>query len=77
MLEDNRKYVVMSGKQRIMGADGVHSPKEYNNYAEPGLFSDHPRRIKTIKDRFNKSKMMPCARPDIQNRTIIRSLPSK
>jgi hypothetical protein len=59
MLEDNRKHVLVSGKQRIMGADGVQSPKKYNNYVEPGLFTDHPRRIKTIKDRFNKSKMMP------------------
>jgi hypothetical protein len=41
-----------------VGADGVQSPEEYNNFAAPGLFIDHPRRIKTIEDRFNKSKMM-------------------
>jgi hypothetical protein len=70
MLEDNRKYMVVSGKQMIMGADGVQSPEEYNNYAELGLFTDYPRRIKTVKDRFNKSKMMPWARPDGQKRTI-------
>jgi hypothetical protein len=50
MLEDNRKYMVVSGKQMIMGADGVQSPEEYNNYAEPRLFTDHPRRIKTVED---------------------------
>jgi hypothetical protein len=61
MPKDNRKYVVVSGKQRIMGADGVQSPEEYNNYAKPRLFTDHPRRIKTVEDRFNKSKMMPWA----------------
>jgi hypothetical protein len=77
MPKDNRKYVVMSGKQRTMGADGVQSPEEYNNYAEPGLFTDHPRRIKTIEDRFNKSKMMPWACPNGQKRTVIGSLPSK
>jgi hypothetical protein len=59
MPEDNRKYVVVSGKQRIMGADGVQSPEEYNNYTEPGLFTDHSGRIKTVEDHFNKSNMMP------------------
>ena len=59
MPEDNRKYVVVSGKQRIMGADEVQSLEEYNNYAEPELFTDHPRKIKTVEDCFNKSKMMP------------------
>jgi hypothetical protein len=77
MPEDNRKYVVMSGKQRIVGTDGVQSPKEYNNYAEPRLFIDHPRKIKTVEDRFNKSKMMPWAHPDGEKRTVIGSLPSK
>ena len=57
--EDNRRHVVVSGKHRIMGADGVQSPKEYNNYAELGLFIYRPRKIKAIEDRFNKSKIMP------------------
>jgi len=59
MLEDNRRHVVVLGKQRIVGADGVQSPEEYNNYAELGLFTDHPRKIKAVKDRCNKSKIMP------------------
>ena len=45
MPEDNRRHVVVLGKQRIMGVDGVQSPKEYNNYAELGLFTDHLRKI--------------------------------
>jgi hypothetical protein len=59
MPEDNRKHMVVSGKQRIMVADGVQSPEEYNYYAELGLFTDHPRKIKNIEDRFNKSKIVP------------------
>ena len=39
---DDKRHVVVSGKQRIMGADGVQSPKEYNNYTELALFTDHP-----------------------------------
>ena len=53
MLEDNRRHVVVLGKQRIVGAEGVQSPKEYNNYAELGLFTDHPRKIKAVEDHFN------------------------
>ena len=64
MLEDNRRHVVVSGKQRIMGADGVQSPKEYNNYTELALFTDHPRKIKAIETRFNTIKMMPWFCPD-------------
>jgi hypothetical protein len=51
--------VVVSGKQRIMGADGVQSPKEYNNYAEFSLFTDHPRKIKIIENCVSKTKMKP------------------
>src|SRR6185503_1129171 len=29
---ESKKHVVVSGKQRIEGADGVESPEEYNNY---------------------------------------------
>ena len=30
---DSKKHVVVSGKQRIVGGNGVQSPVEYNNYA--------------------------------------------
>ena len=59
MPEDNRRHVVVLGKQRILGADGAQSPEEYNYYAELGLFTNQPRKIKAIEDRFNKSKIMP------------------
>ena len=70
MLEDNRRHIVVSRKQRIMRADGVQSPKEYNNYIEPGLFTDHPRKIKAVEDRCNKSKIMPWAHPNGEKRTM-------
>jgi len=70
MLEDNRRHVVVLGKQRIVGADGVQSLDEYNNYAELGLFTEHPRKIKAIEDRFNKSKIMPWAHLDGEKKTV-------
>jgi hypothetical protein len=49
----------MSGKQRIMGANGVQSPEEYNHYEEFSLFSDHPHKIKQVETYVNKTKMKP------------------
>ena len=68
--EDPKRHVVVSRKQRIVGADGVQSPEQYNNYAELELFTDHPKKIKAVEDRFNKSRMMPWARPDGEKRTV-------
>ena len=53
-----------------MGADGVQSPKECNNYAELGLFTDHPRKIKAIETRINKTKMMPWFYLDGEKKTV-------
>jgi hypothetical protein len=57
--EESKRHVVVSGKQRIVGADGLQSPKEYNNYDESSLFTDHPRKIKKVENRLNKTKMKP------------------
>jgi hypothetical protein len=72
--KDSKRHVVVSGKQRIVGADGVQSPEDYNKYAELSLFTDHPRNIKKVENRFNKTKMMPWCRPDGQKKTVIGSL---
>ena len=75
--KDSKKHVVVSGKQRIVGADGVQSPEEYNNYAELSLFTDPPRKIKFIEARCNKSKIMPWFRPDGERKTVVGSLVRK
>jgi hypothetical protein len=36
------KHVVVSGKQDIIGADGIDDVKEYNQYDEMNLFTDLP-----------------------------------
>ena len=68
--EDPKRHVVVSRKQRIVGADGVQSLEQYNNYVELELFTDHPKKIKAVEDRFNKSRMMPWARPNGEKRTV-------
>jgi hypothetical protein len=73
---DSKRHVVVSGKQRIMGADGVRSPKEYNHYAEFSLFTDHPRKIKLVENRVMKTGMKPWFRPDGEKKSVIGSLPT-
>ena len=72
---ESKKHVVVSGKQRIVGADGVQSPKEYNNYAEFSLFTDHPHKIKQVENRINKTKMKPWFCPDGDKKTVVASAP--
>jgi hypothetical protein len=60
-----------------VGADGVQSPEEYNHYAEFSLFTDHPRKIKQVETRINKTKMKPWFRPDSEKKTVIGSLAAK
>jgi hypothetical protein len=74
---DSMKHVVVSGKQRIVGADGVQSPEEYNHYVEFSLFTDHPRKIKQVENCVNKSGMKPWFRSNGQKKSIIGSLPAK
>ena len=62
--------MVVSRKQIIVGADGVQSPEEYNKYTELRLFTDHPKKIKAVEARFNKTKMMPYARLDGEKMTM-------
>ena len=68
--KESKKHVVVSGKQRIVGANGVQSPKEYNNYVELSLFTDHPRKIKLVETRFNKTKVMLWFCPDGEKKTM-------
>jgi hypothetical protein len=65
-----KKHVVVSGKQRILGADGVQSPEEYNNYAEFSLFTDHPNKIKNVETRLSRTAMKPWFRPDGEKKTV-------
>jgi len=69
--------MVAFGKQRIVGADGVQSPEEYNNYAELSLFTNHPQKIKLVETHMNKTKMMPWFRPDGEKKTVVGTLAAK
>jgi hypothetical protein len=68
---DTKRHVVMSGKQRIVGVDGVQSPEQYNNYSELQLFTDHhPKKIKIVEVICNKSRTKPWAHTGNEKRTV-------
>jgi hypothetical protein len=75
--KESNQHVVVSGKQRIVGVNGVQSPEEYNNYAEFSLVTDHPCKIKIIVNRVSNTKMKPWFCPDGEKKSIIGSLPAK
>ena len=47
--ENPKRHVFISGKQRILGVDGVEDLEEHNQYCEMQLFTDLPNKIKLIE----------------------------
>jgi hypothetical protein len=46
--------VVASGKQHIIGVDGMDDVDKYNNYAKMQLFTDFPKKISVVKKNLSK-----------------------
>jgi Domain of unknown function (DUF4216) len=63
------KHVVISGKQRIICVDGVEDVEEHNQYEEINLFTDFPRKIKTVESRLPK-EICPWERRDIPGKIV-------
>jgi hypothetical protein len=47
-----KKHIVVSGKQRILGVEGVIDVEDYNQFEELVLFTDHEKIIKKLKPPF-------------------------
>jgi hypothetical protein len=48
------KHVVASGKQHIIGVDGVDDIRAYNDYAEMPLFTDFSNNISAVERNLPK-----------------------
>jgi hypothetical protein len=46
------KHIAISGKQRILGVEGVIDVEDYNQFEELVLFKGHEKRIKKLKRAF-------------------------
>jgi hypothetical protein len=47
-----KMHVVVSGKQRILGVEGVIYVEDYNQFKKLVLFKDHEKGIKKLKPAF-------------------------
>ena len=47
-------HVVVSGKQHIIGVDGMDDVNEYNNYAKMHIFIDIPKKISVVEKNMSK-----------------------
>ena len=43
--------MIVSGKQHIIGVDGVDDVEAYNNYDEMPLFTDFPKKISVVEKK--------------------------
>ena len=63
------KHVVASGKQHIIGVDGVDDVEAYNNYDEMSLFIDFPKKISVVKKNLPKD-IMPWKRKCVKGKVV-------
>ena len=64
------KHVIVSGKQDIIGVDGINDVEDYYQYNEMNLFTDLPQKMKIIEASFRKDDK-PWARKDGESRIVI------
>ena len=68
--ENPKRHIVISGKQRILGVDGVEDLEEHNQYCEMQLFTNLPNKIKLVEARVEKSNVIPYLRNDTEGKVV-------
>ena len=63
------KHVVASGKQHIIGVDGLDDVEAYNNYDEMPLFTNFPKKISVVEKNISKD-IMPWERKGVNGEVI-------
>jgi hypothetical protein len=64
-----KKHVVVSGKQHIIGVDGVDDVEAYNNYKEMALFIDFCKKINVVEKNLPKD-IMPWERKGVKGKVV-------
>ena len=67
--KDEKKYIVVLGKQRIIGVENVEDEDEYNQYDEVPFFVD-PAKLKVVETRLSYSTEMPYVRTDCDGKYV-------
>jgi hypothetical protein len=69
VLKDEKKYIVVLGKQRVVGVDKVEDEKEYNQFDEVSFFVDTIR-INIVETKISYSNVIPYARTNGEGKLV-------
>jgi hypothetical protein len=67
--KDEKKYIIVPRKQRVVGVDDVEDEEVYYHYDEVPFFVD-TRRINIVKAKISYSNMIPNARTDDEGKLV-------
>jgi hypothetical protein len=62
--------VVASGKQHIIGVDGMDDVEEYNNYTEMQLFTGFSKKIEAVEKNLPKDEL-PWQRKGVKRKKVL------
>jgi hypothetical protein len=68
-LKDEKKRIVVPGKQRGVGVDNVENEEEYNQFDEVPFFVDTAR-INIIETKISYSNVIPYTRTDGKGKLV-------
>jgi hypothetical protein len=67
--KDEKKPIVVPGKQRVVGVDNVEDEEEYNQFDEVHFFVDTTR-INIVETKISYSNVIPYARTDVAGKLV-------
>jgi hypothetical protein len=67
--KDEKKYIVVPRKHRVVGVDDVEDEEEYNQCDEVPFFVD-TRRINKVETKISYSNVIPYARTDGEGKLV-------
>jgi hypothetical protein len=67
--KDEKKYIIVPGKQRVVGVDDVEDEEEYNQCDRVTFFVD-TRRINIVETKISYSKVILYARTDGEEKLV-------
>jgi hypothetical protein len=68
-LKDEKKHIVVPGKQRVVGVDNVEDEEEYNQFDKVSFFVDTTR-INIVKTNISYSNVIPYACTDGEGKLV-------
>ncbi|WP_428740055.1 hypothetical protein [Sulfurimonas sp.] len=67
--KDEKKYIVVPGKQRVIRVDDVEDEEEYNQCDDVPFFVD-TRRINIVETNISYSNVIPYTRTDGEGKLV-------